>query len=1226
MGFRSSLTVAALVIMAFVAGIVGNPVELGGDPKFKPVDYSFYCPPSTEDECGNYCYFANCEVCRQCCNCIEVVCSWACWHWEYTYDDDGNITSSTRVCDKCTDICDCDPLAREVVPGSSLRANYECTSRCRHCAPCENWAWYVRPKNWGFQALPEDWDIDPDAIYNYSNKYECDLLAMDFPLSQQFINECGSRLPNSDAILPLGEELPDYDCTDNEGAQIIQPEVSVDLLDNLEVVQVFTTGGHPAGYDIDYIGFGMTGVDRMSADGLVVEVREYVDDLFLLYPDPQAPREPDELLGTFPAPHPFQHGFNKFRAGGMHLDPSTTYYLRVVQGLHPSRAPQPDIERASGVHLNLGPQAFGGWSVRGIVHIHERVQGEWFVTPVPEAEYPDPTVPAVGGYAPTRIPQTPRPYTTAECMAKGFTYEHCRPKKWVVYPGPVRIEMWGRATGLTTERLAQLLPDEGRFRWDPELLLAMGDSELGDLENTEGDEGLLPGGFGHMGPGLGGDEVTGIVPGDTGALEGPSEFQRHSTPAAGQVTLPTYQIPAVGQVGVPGFTMEPPGEENIGYNPLPPYPVEDFEAGLFPIEGDPLGPDLLRVTKIDETRFELQFDRYPDAREVPGRWLSECESRVRPGSHARYYSFGLAEESTVSVSVSSNGIDTHLYLRRGGARSGSGLHHQRGTGSVSISERLAPGTYTIEVTTHEPEVIRDFTLNIRGLSDGAAPPGGSVDPPCSEALTTDGTVVYRAFPYEGWQDALDDLEGEQEWNFSGRWAQGCKSYERVDTSEPEDPADLEVTYARFYAFGLAKESTVTITVEPGGVDAWLYLRSSALRTGPGLHEKRGTGTLTISENLPPGTYTLEVTTHEPEVTGSFTVNITGLSDGAEPPVVSREDSCVESFGKDDQWQAHFWDYALDDLRFPFQDPFQYQLQDSNSALDLSSSSLPEPQLITQPPPHPVLRLDTVTDRDLDELSMVAVDTEQWQRTYGKADATWRAKHGLAAADLSRASGVFVFQMAYVDKEEQPWEAVHWSNGIVAYVGYRSLPESASLDWEVKAVDSGVPDTSPGGGGRTYQVTVTPMPTLEARFSASGNPGASRRSAPVIRKLEQYETAGDVAVFVSPGSGDFEYRLWPYDGGRVAPFEDSRRDTAVPPDYRWKAKTLGAGDGGKFIVRVPFTKAVWAFEVRRIVEMPVYDDDGNRMGEERVRTAGSNVETIVVWGDLDGFIPTPAPGP
>ena len=103
-----------------------------------------------------------------------------------------------------------------------------------------------------------------------------------------------------------------------------------------------------------------------------------------------------------------------------------------------------------------------------------------------------------------------------------------------------------------------------------------------------------------------------------------------------------------------------------------------------------------------------------------GTWADDCQSQVADRGYARYYSFVLEQESTVTIILESE-VDTFLYLREGEARSGTPLHFNDDieAGGVNlnsrISETLSMGTYTIEATTYREDQAGSFTLNINGL-------------------------------------------------------------------------------------------------------------------------------------------------------------------------------------------------------------------------------------------------------------------------------------------------------------------------------------------------------------------------------------------------------------------------------------------------------------------------------------------------------------------------------
>ena len=106
---------------------------------------------------------------------------------------------------------------------------------------------------------------------------------------------------------------------------------------------------------------------------------------------------------------------------------------------------------------------------------------------------------------------------------------------------------------------------------------------------------------------------------------------------------------------------------------------------------------------------------------VIGEWASGCDSTARAGSHARFYSFTLSEDSevTITLELRSGEADTYLYLREGeNTRSGDFLHEnddEPDTNRSEIRETLPAGTYTIEATTYEAGQTGSFTLTVSGL-------------------------------------------------------------------------------------------------------------------------------------------------------------------------------------------------------------------------------------------------------------------------------------------------------------------------------------------------------------------------------------------------------------------------------------------------------------------------------------------------------------------------------
>ena len=235
---------------------------------------------------------------------------------------------------------------------------------------------------------------------------------------------------------------------------------------------------------------------------------------------------------------------------------------------------------------------------------------------------------------------------------------------------------------------------------------------------------------------------------------------------------------------------------------------------------------------------------------VTGDWASDCESAVGARGYARYYTFTLAEESEVTITLESD-TDPYLYLREGEAKEGDFLHENDdivlATNTNSrIEETLAAGTYTIEATTYGFGETGSFTLTVSGLGDVPMPMPPQepmpTDDPCRQTLSGAGASI-------------------------GMWASDCDSASKLGS------------YARYYTFTLTEASEVTITLE-SDTDPYLYLREGEAKSGAFLYENDdlapGTDTNSrIQETLSAGTYTIEATTYSSGETGSFTLTVSG---------------------------------------------------------------------------------------------------------------------------------------------------------------------------------------------------------------------------------------------------------------------------------------------------------------------------------------------------------------
>ena len=122
-------------------------------------------------------------------------------------------------------------------------------------------------------------------------------------------------------------------------------------------------------------------------------------------------------------------------------------------------------------------------------------------------------------------------------------------------------------------------------------------------------------------------------------------------------------------------------------------------------------------------------------RDFAGEWTEGCQLETQGRGYARFYTFSLAEEIQVTITLESDEADTYLYLREGETTSGEHLQenddHQGSTSRSLVQETLAAGTYTIEATTYGTGETGSFTLSVTGLGGAApTPPGPTPSDPC----------------------------------------------------------------------------------------------------------------------------------------------------------------------------------------------------------------------------------------------------------------------------------------------------------------------------------------------------------------------------------------------------------------------------------------------------------------------------------------------------------------
>ena len=138
---------------------------------------------------------------------------------------------------------------------------------------------------------------------------------------------------------------------------------------------------------------------------------------------------------------------------------------------------------------------------------------------------------------------------------------------------------------------------------------------------------------------------------------------------------------------------------------------------------------------------------------------------------------------------------------------------------------------------------------------------------------------------------------------------GSWTTESACVSENRDGAGAGA-YARYYTFTLTEQSELTIVLE-SAADTYLYLLEGAGRDGKQVAENDdidvdgGDYNSRIVGTFEPGDYTIEATTYEAEVSGTFTLTVEGLGDSAIPPAPSSDrDVLVALYNATD---GPYWD-------------------------------------------------------------------------------------------------------------------------------------------------------------------------------------------------------------------------------------------------------------------------------------------------------------------------------
>ncbi|MYC28514.1 MAG: S8 family serine peptidase [Chloroflexi bacterium] len=291
-------------------------------------------------------------------------------------------------------------------------------------------------------------------------------------------------------------------------------------------------------------------------------------------------------------------------------------------------------------------------------------------------------------------------------------------------------------------------------------------------------------------------------------------------------------------------------------------------------------PDLTLLTSATGDSCGATFTR--DGLTI-GAWTQGCDSQATSRGYAKYYTFSVAEESEVIVRLESD-VDPYLYLRGGDVRSGAFLFQNddlAGDRRVSqIQKTLAPGMYTAEATTFSSRETGVFSLSISGVGElpttmpgtpGTPGSEGGTSDPCARSISSDTSV-------------------------DGQWIVGCQSQASGRG------------YAQYYSFTLDQQAQVTINLD-SSTDPYLYLRRGEAREGEYLFKNDDhEGSRSVSQivaTLSAGTYTIEATTYDPGMTGSYTLTVSGLGEGSTtppetgtPPETEVTDSCAATFGAD----------------------------------------------------------------------------------------------------------------------------------------------------------------------------------------------------------------------------------------------------------------------------------------------------------------------------------------
>ena len=258
---------------------------------------------------------------------------------------------------------------------------------------------------------------------------------------------------------------------------------------------------------------------------------------------------------------------------------------------------------------------------------------------------------------------------------------------------------------------------------------------------------------------------------------------------------------------------------------------------------------------------------------IVGEWDADCLSETAaPGKagerRARFYAFTLEKDATVTVALTSE-ADTYLYLLVGAGREGEveaendDIDKTARNYNSRLEAALSAGTYTIEATTYDGGVDGEFTLEVSFDPEDAV-----VVPTVTPLPDDEGDVCIR------WLAGSAEGEGA----IVGEWDPDC-------LSERAAPGKAGERRARFYAFTLEEEATVTVALT-SEADTYLYLLVGAGREGEveaendDIDRDARNYNSRLEATLSAGTYTIEATTYDGGVDGEFTLDVSFDPEGA----------------------------------------------------------------------------------------------------------------------------------------------------------------------------------------------------------------------------------------------------------------------------------------------------------------------------------------------------------